>query len=121
MTVSSRTGATIKPVLRLIKVWSSIGTFDEDICGITHSISDGEFPWGLLARPAKGSCIAAFDPADEPADMKAAAERQFEFATATLSDLFVFRPLRHEALQPRQIDHAARQRRCVQSVKLQGD
>src|SRR5580704_971603 len=73
------------------------------------------------AKPAPPLFIAAFDPADEPADMNASCQREPVFADTALGGLRVLWPLRHQALEARQIDQPARQRRSLQALDFAAD
>src|ERR1700684_5624 len=65
--------------------------------------------------------IAAFDPAHEPPDMDTACQHQAVFEAVFLRRLFVLGPFGHQALQPRQIEQPARQRRGFKALDIACD
>jgi len=91
MTISSCTGAVIRSVPRAICVCSSI-------CAL--------------------SGIAALHPTNESADMDATVQQQPVLTAARLGIVRIARPLRHQPLEPWQIDEPACQWRRVEAFEL---
>src|SRR5713101_4186218 len=74
-----------------------------------------------IRRAGAHSRIAPLDPAHEPADMDAAGEHGSVFVAAMLRLLRVVGPLRHEALQARQVEQSPRERGGFETFDIPGD
>src|SRR5581483_10018166 len=114
MTISSCTAAARSDVLRLIRVRPSILCSCGSVIGNPHAEDSG-------APSVQPSCIAPFNPANEVADVNGAAQSQTVITPAFFGGVGIGRPVADQALQTREIDQAASDRRCFKSIKITTD
>src|SRR5580700_5681062 len=73
------------------------------------------------ARSITPSSVAALDPADEPANMDTAGQQALVLPRTQLRRLLILRPLVHEALETRNVEHAAAKRRGFDTLEVAAD
>src|SRR5438876_10988425 len=119
ITTSPSTSAVSTEGLREITVASamaasaSAGGASSSVGMVLHPSMTGRAVYlrtGAKSRPPNPSRIRALDPAQEAADMDAAGQHELIVLAAFLSRVLVHGPLRHQTLQARHVEQAARKR-----------